>query len=72
MCLDNAVEKLATNEAKLAVDGCGGTTGKGPCLGIVVRQGGVGVLQEGNCNYSSVSDSTERNDLHRKTYPASC
>ena len=46
--LDNAVEKVTANEAKLTVDGSSGTTGVGPGLGVVVRQSGVGVLQEGD------------------------
>ena len=48
MGLDDAVEKLAADETKLAVNGCGRATGIGPRAGLVVRKGGVSVLKE--CN----------------------
>ena len=47
---DDAVEELTTNEAEFAVNGGGGTTGVGPARRGVVREGGIGVLQEGDCD----------------------
>jgi len=46
--LDNAVEKGASDEAKLTVNGSSGTASVGPGVGVVVGQGRVGVLQEGD------------------------
>jgi hypothetical protein len=48
--LDDAVEELAADKAEFAVDGGGGAAGVGPGSWGVVREGGVGVLQEGNCD----------------------
>ena len=48
--LDDTVEKVATNEAELAVNGGSGSTSEGPGVGIVVRKRGVGVLEEGDGN----------------------
>ena len=50
--LDDVVENVLANEAKLAVNGCGGTTGEVPGVRLVVGKGGVGVLKEGDGNYS--------------------
>lgn len=49
---DDAVEYMAADEAKVAVNGCCGATGKVPYFGLVMREGWVGVLQisDGNCN----------------------
>jgi hypothetical protein len=46
--LDDAVEDLATDEAELAVNGCGGATGEVPGLAAVVGEGWVGVLEVGD------------------------
>ena len=47
---DDAVKKVSTNEAELAIDcGCG-ATGEIPSVTFVVRQRRVGVLKEGNRN----------------------
>ena len=48
--LDDAMEHVAADEAKLAVDGGGGATSKVPHLGLIVRERGVGVLQESDGN----------------------
>lgn len=48
--LDDTVEKVATNEAELAVNGGSGSTSEGPGVGIVVRKRGIGVLEEGDGN----------------------
>ena len=50
MGLDDAVEEVAADEAELTVDCCSCTAGEGPGLGIVVREGRVGVLEEGDCD----------------------
>lgn len=46
--LDDAVEDVTTNEAEVTVDGGSSAAGEVPHLGLVVGEGGVGVLQEGN------------------------
>lgn len=46
--LDDAVEEVATNEAELAVNRGGRAANKVPLLGRVVRERGVGVLEEGD------------------------
>ena len=46
--LDDAVEEVAPDEAELAVDGCSGAADEVPDLGVVVGEGGVGVLEEGD------------------------
>lgn len=58
--LDDTVEQVATDEAKLTVDGCSGALDKGPLLAGVVRQGRVGVLEEGD------SDCEVRKIVSRK------
>lgn len=50
MGLDDAVEQLTTDEAEFPVNGRGGATGEAPRLGVIVRQGWVGVLEEGDCD----------------------
>lgn len=48
--LDDAVQQVTADEAHLTIDGGGSATDKVPLLGSVVRQRGVGVLQEGDGN----------------------
>lgn len=48
--LDDTVEEVAADEAKLTVDGRGGATDEVPLIGSVVREGGVGVLEESDGN----------------------
>ena len=44
----DAVEEPAADEAEVPVDGRRGAAGVGPGAGGVVRQAGVGVLEEGD------------------------
>lgn len=60
--LDDAVEKSASDETKLAVDGGGSSTSVCPGVGIVMRQGGIGVLQEGDGD-EPVVDPQVRDDV---------
>lgn len=46
--LDDAVEEVATDEAEFAVDGGGGAADVVPGAGLVVGEGGVGVLEVGD------------------------
>ena len=46
--LDDAVEEVAANESELAIDGGSGAADKVPLLSGVVRERGVGVLEEGD------------------------
>lgn len=47
----DAVEEVAADESEFTVDGCGGSTDVVPAFTRVVREGWVGVLEEGDCNY---------------------
>lgn len=47
---DDAVEKLAADETEFTVDGSGGATGEVPGFGLVVGEGWIGVLEEGDGN----------------------
>ena len=49
--LNDAVQKVAPDEAEFAVDGGGGAAGKGPGVGFVVGERRVGVLEEGDGDY---------------------
>jgi hypothetical protein len=48
--LDDSMKQLPTNEAELAVDGCGGAASKIPGVGVVVGKCWVCVLKESNGN----------------------
>jgi hypothetical protein len=52
--LDDTVEDVATDETEVTIDGGGGSTGEVPDLGLVVGEGGVSVLEEGNGDYVNV------------------
>jgi hypothetical protein len=49
--LNDAVEKLTSNETEFTVDSCGSSTGISPGLSIVVRKSWVSVLEVGDSNY---------------------
>lgn len=49
--LDDAVQKLAADEAHLAIDGGSSATDKVPLLTGVVGESRVGVLEESDGNY---------------------
>lgn len=46
--LNDTVEDVTADETEVTIDGGGGSTGEVPDLGLVVGEGGVGVLEEGN------------------------
>ena len=48
--LNDAVQDMTADETEVTVNGGGGTTSKVPGLGVVVREGRVGVLQESDGN----------------------
>lgn len=50
MGLDDAVEEVAADEAKVAVDGGEGALDEGPVLGVEVREVRVRVVEVGNGN----------------------
>lgn len=49
--LDDAVEEISADEAKVAVDGGEGALDVGPVVGVKVGELGVGVVEVGNGNY---------------------
>lgn len=51
--LNNTVQKLSSDESKLAVNGSGGATDVVPTGTGIVWKRGVSVLEVGNCNYMS-------------------
>lgn len=59
--LDDVVENVLTNEAKLSVDGGSGASGKVPLRGLVVGHSWVRVLQERN-EHKPVVDANVWND----------
>ena len=52
--LNDAVEEVAADEAELAINGGGRAAHKVPLLGRVVRERGVGVLEEGDGHWRRV------------------
>lgn len=59
--LDDAVEKSATNEAKFTIDGGSSSASVSPGIGVVVRQRGIGVLQEGDGDEPVVDPEVRKN-----------
>jgi len=55
MGLDDTVQKLAADETKFAVDGCGCTSSVVPAGRGVVRKARIGVLEVGDSHYATVS-----------------
>ena len=53
--LDDTVQEIAADETEFAVNGCSCTTGVVPAGRSVVREAGVGVLEEGDGHYAIVS-----------------
>lgn len=51
MSANNVVEEMGVNKAEITINGSRGTASKIPGLGIVVRHGCVGVLEEGDSHY---------------------
>lgn len=52
--LNDTVEDVAADETEVTIDGGSGATGEVPDLGLVVGEGGVSVLEEGNGDYMNV------------------
>lgn len=50
MSLNDTMEELSSDKSEFTVDGSSSATGKVPSLGVVVGEGGVSVLEEGNGN----------------------
>jgi hypothetical protein len=50
VCFSDTMHQLTTNETHFAVDGGRSTTHEVPLVGRVVRELGVGVLEEGDSN----------------------
>lgn len=48
VCLDDAVEEISANEAKVTINGRESTLDKGPVLGIKMREVGMCVMKVGN------------------------
>lgn len=52
MCTDDVVEEMSVDEAEVAVDGCSGSASEGPGLVVVVGHRCIGVLEEGDGDYT--------------------
>jgi hypothetical protein len=52
---NDVVEEMGVNEAKVTVNGGGGTASKAPGAVAVVGKGSVGVLEESDGNYRKKS-----------------
>ncbi len=48
VCLNDAVEQVSANEAKVAINGRESTLDEGPILGIKMREIGMRVMEVGN------------------------
>ena len=46
--LNDIVHEVAADETEVTIDGCGGAAGEGPDVTLVVREGGVRVLEVGD------------------------
>lgn len=49
--LDNAVHEGPTDEAEFTVDGCKSAASEVPTSVLIMREGGIGMLKVGDCNY---------------------
>lgn len=47
---DDVMEEMGIDEAKVTVNGGSGTAGEGPGVVVVMGEGAVGVLEEGDCH----------------------
>lgn len=57
MVLDDAVEEMTADKAKVAVDGGEGAFDEGPALGLKVVDIRVSVVEIGDGNYQPVSSA---------------
>lgn len=53
--VDDAVEDVTTNEAKVTVDSCEGSSHESPALAIVVRDIFMSMVKVRDGNYNNVS-----------------
>lgn len=63
VCADGTVEKVLVDEPELAVDSGSGATQETPGAGGVVRQGEIGVLEEGYRYFRKVSVNSKSGDV---------
>ena len=68
--LDDVVEEEGAHDAKLAVDGGGGSTGKVPLVVLVVRKTDVGVLEVGDEHQPVVCEHVGEEPVHEAGEPA--
>lgn len=72
VCFDDAVEEVWANGPEVAVNGRCGTASEGPGLGGVMRERGVSVLEEGDCDCEILERFTEGgHNRGAETYQAS-
>lgn len=53
--LDDAVEELTTDETEFTIDGCSRTADIIPAASLIVRKGGIGMLEVGDGNYMQLA-----------------
>lgn len=54
VCADNVVEEPVVDKADVSVDCGGGSANEVPLLGVVVGEGTVDVVEEGDCHSKGV------------------
>ena len=54
MVVDNLVEEMAADEAESAVHRAQSAFNEGPCFFIIMRYGGVGVMQVSDSDYFKI------------------
>ena len=52
VCLYNTVHQGPTDEAEFTVNGCSSAASEIPSCVLVMREGRIGMLKIGDCNYS--------------------
>lgn len=70
MGFNDAMEDVATDEAKVTINGSSSSTGEVPRLGLVVGEGGVGVLEESDGNEPVVYPEVRNAVPDKKVEPA--
>ena len=63
---DDGMEEVGVDKAEVAVDGCGCTEDKRKGVRRVVREGGVRVLEVGDCYFGGISTNLTGDHMNKK------